>query len=140
VPRKLDYRAVPWVIFTEPEAARVGLTEEEARQQHGAAKVHRITFEHEDRAVTDSEATGLVKVIATPPTSTGAKEPAKPSSAGSNASSVIREPSRTANPPRIRAPTLRLRSGQAAREGAAFSPGPHQSEPRVLSEVEGSRL
>jgi len=71
VPLKLDYRAVPWVIFTEPEAARVGLTEEEARQQHGAVKVHRITFEHEDRAIidgemTDSEAVGLVKVIATP--------------------------------------------------------------------------
>ena len=56
---------------SEPEAARVGLTEEEARQQHGTVKVHRITFEHEDRAIidgemTDSETVGLVKVIATP--------------------------------------------------------------------------
>lgn len=71
VPLKLDYRAVPWVIFTDPEAAHVGLTEEEARQQHGKVKVHRITFEHEDRAIidgemTDSETAGLVKVIATP--------------------------------------------------------------------------
>ena len=66
VPFKLDYRAVPWVTFTEPEAARVGLTEEEARQRHGGVKVHRITFEREDRALTDSETQGLVKVIATP--------------------------------------------------------------------------
>jgi pyruvate/2-oxoglutarate dehydrogenase complex dihydrolipoamide dehydrogenase (E3) component len=66
VPLKLDYRAVPWVTFTDPEAARVGLTEEEARQRHGDVKVHRITLDHEDRALTDSETQGLVKVIATP--------------------------------------------------------------------------
>jgi pyruvate/2-oxoglutarate dehydrogenase complex dihydrolipoamide dehydrogenase (E3) component len=66
VPLKLDYRAVPWVTFTEPEAARVGLTEDEARQRHGNIKVHRIAFDHEDRALTDGETQGLVKVIATP--------------------------------------------------------------------------
>ena len=66
VPLKLDYRAVPWVTFTEPEAARVGLTEEEARQKYGNIKVHRITLDHEDRALTDGETQGLVKVIATP--------------------------------------------------------------------------
>ena len=66
VPLKLDYRAVPWVTFTEPETARVGQTEEEARQQHGEVKVHRITLDHEDRALTDGETQGLVKIIATP--------------------------------------------------------------------------
>jgi len=66
VPLKLDYRAVPWVTFTDPEAARVGLSEEEARQRHGNIKVHRIGLEHEDRALTDAETLGLVKVIATP--------------------------------------------------------------------------
>jgi pyruvate/2-oxoglutarate dehydrogenase complex dihydrolipoamide dehydrogenase (E3) component len=65
IPLKLDYRAVLWVTFTEPEAARVGLTEEEARQKHGDVKVHRITLDHEDRALTDGETQGLVKVIAT---------------------------------------------------------------------------
>ena len=66
IPMKLDYRAVPWVTFTDPEAARVGLTEEEARRQHGAVKVHRITLNREDRSLTDGETEGLVKVIATP--------------------------------------------------------------------------
>jgi pyruvate/2-oxoglutarate dehydrogenase complex dihydrolipoamide dehydrogenase (E3) component len=66
VPLKLDYRAVPWVIFTDPEAASVGLPEEEGRARHAVIKVHRITFEHEDRALTDGETAGLVKVIATP--------------------------------------------------------------------------
>jgi pyruvate/2-oxoglutarate dehydrogenase complex dihydrolipoamide dehydrogenase (E3) component len=65
VPMKLNYRAVPWVTFTEPEAARVGLTEEEARRQHGSVKVHRIPLDHEDRALTDGETEGFVKVIAT---------------------------------------------------------------------------
>lgn len=66
VPIKLDYRAVPWVTFTDPEAARVGLTEDEARRRHGNLKVHRITLDREDRALTDGETQGLVKVIATP--------------------------------------------------------------------------
>ena len=65
VPMKLNYKAVPWAIFSDPEVARVGLTESEARQKHGAVKVHRVPFRNEDRAITDSERTGLVKLIAT---------------------------------------------------------------------------
>jgi len=65
LPMKLDYRAVPWVIFTEPEMARVGMTEAEARRKHGEVKVYRVQFRNEDRAITDSETTGILKVIAT---------------------------------------------------------------------------
>jgi pyruvate/2-oxoglutarate dehydrogenase complex dihydrolipoamide dehydrogenase (E3) component len=65
LPMKLDYRAVPWVIFTEPEMARVGMTEAEARGRHGDVKVYRIHFRSEDRSITEGEKTGFIKVIAT---------------------------------------------------------------------------
>ena len=65
VPMKLNYKAVPWAIFSDPEVARVGLTESEAREKHGSVKVHRVSFRSEDRAITDSERVGMVKLIAT---------------------------------------------------------------------------
>ena len=65
LPMKLNYKAVPWAIFSDPEVARVGLTEAEAREKHGSVKVHRVSFRSEDRAITDSERVGMVKLIAT---------------------------------------------------------------------------
>jgi pyruvate/2-oxoglutarate dehydrogenase complex dihydrolipoamide dehydrogenase (E3) component len=35
-PAKLDYRSLPWVTYTDPELAQVGMTEEHAREKHGA--------------------------------------------------------------------------------------------------------
>jgi pyruvate/2-oxoglutarate dehydrogenase complex dihydrolipoamide dehydrogenase (E3) component len=64
LPMKLDYRAVPWAIFTEPEVARVGMTEPEARRQQSGVKVYRVRFGSEDRAITDDETTGFLKLIA----------------------------------------------------------------------------
>ena len=62
---KADYRVVPWCIFTDPEVARVGLTEAEARERFGDVKVYRYNFEDLDRALCDGEAVGLTKLVCT---------------------------------------------------------------------------
>lgn len=61
---KADYRVVPWVIFTEPEIAHVGLTESEARKRHGD-EIHVVTLPYTaiDRAVIERQPQGLIKVI-----------------------------------------------------------------------------
>ena len=65
VRRKADYRFVPWTTFTDPEVARVGLTEEEARERHGHhVEVFRQPFSDLDRAICDGEARGFVKIVA----------------------------------------------------------------------------
>jgi pyruvate/2-oxoglutarate dehydrogenase complex dihydrolipoamide dehydrogenase (E3) component len=61
---KADYSTVPWVTFTEPELAHVGLTEREARERHGGdVRVWRRPFDAVDRAITDGETHGMVKLI-----------------------------------------------------------------------------
>lgn len=61
-----DYRVVPWVIFTDPELAHVGLTEREARERHGdGVRVWRRPFDDLDRAVVDGQTAGMVKLITT---------------------------------------------------------------------------
>ena len=63
VKAKADHRVVPWTTFTDPEVARVGLTEEQARQEHDDVKVFRQPFSRVDRAIADGETTGLVKIV-----------------------------------------------------------------------------
>ncbi len=61
-----DYSGVPWVTFTEPELAHVGLTEEEARERHGdRVRVWRRPFAEVDRAITDGATDGMVKLVTT---------------------------------------------------------------------------
>ncbi|MGI8510629.1 MAG: dihydrolipoyl dehydrogenase family protein [Gemmatimonadaceae bacterium] len=61
---KADYSNVPWVTFTDPELAHLGLTEEEARDRFGAhVTVWRKPFDDIDRAITDGQTAGLVKII-----------------------------------------------------------------------------
>ena len=60
---KADHRVVPWTTFTDPEVARVGLTEEQARREHDGVKVFRQPFGGVDRAMADGETTGLVKIV-----------------------------------------------------------------------------
>lgn len=62
-PKKSDYRIVPWVVFTDPELARVGLTENEARAQGIAPTVLRFPFENVDRALCEREPGGLAKLV-----------------------------------------------------------------------------
>ncbi|MCH9019089.1 MAG: FAD-dependent oxidoreductase [Proteobacteria bacterium] len=66
LPAKVDYRAVPWVTFTDPELAQVGVTEARARQAGGEIRVLRWPFAENDRARAERETQGLVKVVTTP--------------------------------------------------------------------------
>ncbi|MGI9050938.1 MAG: dihydrolipoyl dehydrogenase family protein [Rubrobacteraceae bacterium] len=63
VKTKADHRVVPWTTFTDPEVARVGLTEEQAREQYEGVKVFRQPFSGVDRAIADGETTGFVKIV-----------------------------------------------------------------------------
>ena len=64
LPAKVRADHIPWVTYTDPELAQVGLTEAEARLQHGAAlTVQRVEFQHNDRAVTEGRTTGFLKVM-----------------------------------------------------------------------------
>ena len=65
IPAKVDYRAVPWVTFTAPELAHVGMSEDEAKAKHGEIRVLRWPFHDNDRAQAERVTDGLVKVIAT---------------------------------------------------------------------------
>ncbi len=57
------FRVAPWATFTDPELARVGLTEEEAQAQGLRYEVYRQLFAQNDRALTENEGNGLVKVL-----------------------------------------------------------------------------
>lgn len=63
---KADYSVIPWVTFTAPEIGRVGLNETEAQAQGIAFEVTRYELDDLDRAITESEAHGFIKVL-TPP-------------------------------------------------------------------------
>lgn len=64
-PSAVDYSVVPWAIYSDPELARVGLTEAEARERHGdGVQVFAYELEELDRAITDREGRGLVKLVA----------------------------------------------------------------------------
>jgi pyruvate/2-oxoglutarate dehydrogenase complex dihydrolipoamide dehydrogenase (E3) component/uncharacterized membrane protein YdjX (TVP38/TMEM64 family) len=63
---KADYRVIPWATFVDPEVARVGLSEQEAKEQGIVVEVTRYGIGDLDRAIADGEAHGFVKVL-TPP-------------------------------------------------------------------------
>jgi pyruvate/2-oxoglutarate dehydrogenase complex dihydrolipoamide dehydrogenase (E3) component len=63
---RADYRVIPWVTFTDPEVARVGLSEQEAIEQGIAYEVTRYDLDDLDRAIAESERTGFVKVLTAP--------------------------------------------------------------------------
>ncbi len=64
---KWSGRAIPWAIFTEPEAAGVGLTEAAARARWGdKLEVLRLPYDRLDRAVIDGAGDGLIKVLLAP--------------------------------------------------------------------------
>ena len=65
---KADYRVIPWATFTEPEVARVGLNEQEAKEQKIPHHVTLYGIDDLDRAIADGEAHGLVKVLTKPGT------------------------------------------------------------------------
>jgi dihydrolipoamide dehydrogenase len=63
---KADYRVIPWCTFVDPEVARVGLNEQEAKEQGVAVEVTRYQLEELDRAIADSATHGWVKVLTVP--------------------------------------------------------------------------
>ena len=63
---KADYRVIPWVTFVDPEVARVGLNELEAKEKGIAHEVTVYPFHELDRAIAESATKGFVKVL-TPP-------------------------------------------------------------------------
>jgi pyruvate/2-oxoglutarate dehydrogenase complex dihydrolipoamide dehydrogenase (E3) component len=67
VRRRIDYGAVPWVTFTDPEVARVGLTADEARERHGdRARVRILPHDLVDRAQTDGRTDGSTTLVLGP--------------------------------------------------------------------------
>ncbi len=63
---KADYRVIPWATFIDPEVARVGLNETDAKEKKIAVEVTRYNIDDLDRAIADSEAHGFVKVLTVP--------------------------------------------------------------------------
>lgn len=63
---KADYSVIPWVTFTDPEVARVGLSETEAAARGIAVEVTRYGLDELDRAITEEAAHGYVKVLTVP--------------------------------------------------------------------------
>jgi pyruvate/2-oxoglutarate dehydrogenase complex dihydrolipoamide dehydrogenase (E3) component/uncharacterized membrane protein YdjX (TVP38/TMEM64 family) len=63
---KVDYSAIPWATFTDPEVARVGLSEDEAKAQGVPHTVTRYDVDDLDRAITDGSTRGFVKVLTVP--------------------------------------------------------------------------
>jgi len=66
LPSKVDNRVVPWVTYTTPELAQVGMVEAEAKKTHGDIRVLRWPFHENDRAQAEALTDGLIKVITTP--------------------------------------------------------------------------
>ncbi len=63
---KADYSVIPWTTFTDPEVARVGLSEDEAKAAGTPHEVTRYGIDDLDRAIADGTAHGFVKVLTVP--------------------------------------------------------------------------
>ena len=63
---KVDYSVVPWATFIEPEVARVGLNEQDAKEKNITYEVTRYGIDDLDRAIADGTAHGFVKVLTVP--------------------------------------------------------------------------
>lgn len=63
---KVDYSVIPWATFTDPEVARVGLSEAEAKEKNVRYEITRFNLDDLDRAIADGSARGFVKVLTVP--------------------------------------------------------------------------
>jgi len=63
---RVDYRVIPWTTFVDPEVARVGLSEQDAKEKGIDYEVVRYDLDDLDRAIADSAARGFVKVLTVP--------------------------------------------------------------------------
>jgi pyruvate/2-oxoglutarate dehydrogenase complex dihydrolipoamide dehydrogenase (E3) component len=66
VKKRANYKNLPWSTFTDPELARAGVTEKEARKSYGdSIRVYRYPYSGVDRAKTDMTEEGMVKIVTT---------------------------------------------------------------------------
>jgi pyruvate/2-oxoglutarate dehydrogenase complex dihydrolipoamide dehydrogenase (E3) component/uncharacterized membrane protein YdjX (TVP38/TMEM64 family) len=63
---KADYSVIPWATFVDPEVARVGLNEQDAKEQGVAYEITRYGLDDLDRAIADGTDQGFVKVLTKP--------------------------------------------------------------------------
>ncbi len=63
LPARVDTTQIPWVTFTDPELAHVGMTEDQARASHGKVNVLRWPYHENDRAQAERVTRGHVKVV-----------------------------------------------------------------------------
>lgn len=63
---RINYSVVPWATFTDPEVARVGLSETEAMEKKISYELTRYEMDHHDRSLADGEAHGFIKVLTVP--------------------------------------------------------------------------
>jgi pyruvate/2-oxoglutarate dehydrogenase complex dihydrolipoamide dehydrogenase (E3) component len=70
-PERFSTARIPWAVFTDPEVAQVGLTEEQAAVQVSGARVAYLPMREVDRAVTAGRTDGFIKIIAGPRRLTG---------------------------------------------------------------------
>ncbi len=64
LPSKASTAHIPWATYTDPELAQVGLTEAQARKEHGGkVEVARFRFDENDRAVAERKTAGQIKVM-----------------------------------------------------------------------------
>lgn len=64
LPARAKTSHIPWATYTDPELAQIGLTEAEARAQHGdRLEVARFEYDHNDRAIAERKTGGLIKVM-----------------------------------------------------------------------------
>jgi pyruvate/2-oxoglutarate dehydrogenase complex dihydrolipoamide dehydrogenase (E3) component len=67
LPAKIDHSAVPWVTYTSPELAQVGLNETAAREKFGdAIRVVTWDYAENDRARAEARTKGFIKIVTTP--------------------------------------------------------------------------
>ena len=65
LPAKAKPKALPWVTYTDPELAHVGVTEDRARKERGDVVVLRFPYRENDRAIAERRTEGFVKAVAT---------------------------------------------------------------------------
>ncbi len=64
LPSKAKTAHIPWATYTDPELAQVGLTEAQAREQHGdKVEIARFDYHHNDRAISERKTKGFIKVM-----------------------------------------------------------------------------
>ncbi|HET8864721.1 MAG TPA: FAD-dependent oxidoreductase [Gracilimonas sp.] len=64
IPMKIEKDLVPWVTFTDPELAHVGKTEKQLKEEGVKFEVYRFPYSKIDRAISEGEDVGLVKIFA----------------------------------------------------------------------------